>query len=65
MYDLQAVVHHQGTAHKGHYFAFVRDTGGGWCRYDDAEVTAATEAHALSSEAYILSYVKRRGAGVA
>lgn len=65
MYDLQAVVHHAGTAYKGHYVAFVRDTSGGWCCYNDAKVTAATEAHALSSGAYILSYVKRSGSGVA
>ena len=65
VYDLQGVVHHSGTAHAGHYVAFVRGADGAWCLHNDAKVTSATEADALTSGAYVLNYTKRRGAGVA
>ena len=65
IYDLQAVVHHRGTAHQGHYTAFIRDPSGEWCRFNDTKTSTATEAQALSSGAYILSYAKRRGTGAA
>ncbi|CAN0415121.1 unnamed protein product [Laminaria digitata] len=65
VYDLQGVVHHSGTAHAGHYVAFVRGADDAWCLHNDAKVTSATEADALTSGAYVLNYAKRRGAGVA
>lgn len=65
MYDLQAVVHHRGTAHTGHYVAFVRGTANQWYRFNDDKVIPVTEAEALTSGAYVLSYAKRRGVGVA
>lgn len=65
LYDLEAVVHHLGTPHGGHYIAFIRDTAGNWYRFNDAKVTAATSDQVLTSGAYVLSYAKRRGAGVA
>lgn len=63
LYDLKAVIHHLGTAYGGHYIAFVRSTTGQWYRFNDAKVTPVTEAHVLSSGAYLLSYAKRHGAG--
>ncbi|CAN0596351.1 unnamed protein product [Laminaria digitata] len=65
VYDLQGVVHHSGTTQRGHYVAFVRGTDGAWCLHDDEKVTPASEADALTSGAYVLSYAKRRGAGIA
>ncbi|CAN0414666.1 unnamed protein product, partial [Laminaria digitata] len=40
VYDLQGVVHHSGTAHAGHYVAFVRGADGAWCLHNDAKVTS-------------------------
>ncbi|CAM9631873.1 unnamed protein product [Laminaria digitata] len=59
VYDLEAVVHHEGTAHRGHCVAFARDTDGAWCCCNDDSVTSATEAEALTSGAYVLIYAKR------
>ena len=56
IYALQAVAHHRGTAHTGHYMAFVRDTDDGWCRYNDAKISTATEPDALTSGAYVRSH---------
>lgn len=65
MYDLQAVVHHLGTAHGGHYMTFVRDTNDSWIRYNDANVSTVTGFNVLTSGAYVLSCAKRCGTGVA
>ena len=40
MYELKAVAMHVGTHYGGgHYFAFVRESGGGWLMVDDTQVS--------------------------
>ena len=59
-YDLDAAVHHVGTAHHGHYVVFVRDADDTWSRYNDTAVTTVTAEKVLTSGAYLLSYTNRR-----
>lgn len=64
LYDLRAVIHHYGSAHRGHYKAFVHNTDGGWVCFNDEEVTPVGIDDVLTDGAYILSYAKRFGASV-
>ena len=65
LYDLQAVVHHLGTAYSGHYIAFIRGAAKQWYRFNDDKVTPVTEAAVVTRGAYVLSYAKRFGGGAA
>lgn len=65
LYDLQAVIHHLGTAYRGHYIAFIRGAAKQWYRFNDDKVTPVTEAAVVTSGAYVLSYAKRCEGGVA
>ena len=61
-YDLFGVVVHldfMGSAHSGHYVAFVRLADGSWCKCDDGTVEATTQATALKQKAYLLFYERR------
>ena len=43
-YSLSAVLIHSGTAHSGHYFAFVKDLASGtWFEFNDEKVTLLAE----------------------
>lgn len=63
MYDLFAVVNHQGSMDSGHYTAFVLQQlphgATEWVKCDDSAVTRATVAQVQASEAYLLFYCKR------
>nr|ODN88609.1 ubiquitin carboxyl-terminal hydrolase 22/27/51 [Cryptococcus depauperatus CBS 7841] len=58
LYDLFAVVTHEGKLDNGHYWADVRD-GEEWWHCDDDKVTPTTLSTVLSQKAYMLFYVKR------
>nr|XP_019009672.1 ubiquitin carboxyl-terminal hydrolase 22/27/51 [Kwoniella pini CBS 10737]OCF48453.1 ubiquitin carboxyl-terminal hydrolase 22/27/51 [Kwoniella pini CBS 10737] len=58
MYDLFAVVTHEGKLDNGHYWADVRE-GEEWWHCDDDKVTPTTLSSVLSQKAYMLFYVKR------
>ena len=65
-YDLYGVVVHldfMGSAHSGHYVAFVKLANGFWCKCDDGAVTKTTEATALKQKAYLLFYERRAPRG--
>ena len=65
-YDLYGVVVHldfMGSAHSGHYVAFVKLANGAWCKCDDGAVTKTTEATALKQKAYLLFYERRAPRG--
>jgi ubiquitin carboxyl-terminal hydrolase 22/27/51 len=58
MYDLFAVVTHEGKLDNGHYWADVR-SGDEWWHCDDDKVTPTTLSNALKQKAYMLFYVRR------
>ncbi|WVQ75376.1 hypothetical protein IAR50_004996 [Cryptococcus sp. DSM 104548] len=58
LYDLFAVVTHEGKLDNGHYWADVRD-GDEWWHCDDDKVTPTTLSAVLQQKAYMLFYVKR------
>ncbi|WVR09196.1 hypothetical protein IAU60_006258 [Kwoniella sp. DSM 27419] len=58
LYDLFAVVTHEGKLDNGHYWADVRE-GEEWWHCDDDKVTPTTLASVLAQKAYMLFYVKR------
>jgi ubiquitin carboxyl-terminal hydrolase 22/27/51 len=60
-YTLYAVIVHYGSLDRGHYITYVRVGGGPhWFKCDDAMVTPVALAEVLSSEAYLLFYVRER-----
>ncbi|KIS00120.1 ubiquitin carboxyl-terminal hydrolase 22/27/51 [Cryptococcus deuterogattii 2001/935-1] len=58
IYDLFAVVTHEGKLDNGHYWADVRD-GEEWWHCDDDKVTPTSLSAVLAQRAYMLFYVKR------
>ncbi|WWC91368.1 uncharacterized protein L201_006311 [Kwoniella dendrophila CBS 6074] len=58
IYDLFAVVTHEGKLDNGHYWADVRE-GDEWWHCDDDKVTPTTLSAVLNQKAYMLFYVKR------
>ncbi|KAL1732376.1 hypothetical protein EV714DRAFT_207029 [Schizophyllum commune] len=59
VYDLFAVINHEGQMNNGHYTNFAR-YGREWYRFDDDKVTNTSLATVLASAAYMCFYVKRR-----
>ncbi|XP_020248080.1 ubiquitin carboxyl-terminal hydrolase 21-like isoform X2 [Asparagus officinalis] len=59
VYDLYAVLVHEGTASYGHYYSLVRSSPTIWHRMDDSMVTRASEAFVVRETAYILFYIKK------
>ncbi|CAK8991898.1 Ubiquitin carboxyl-terminal hydrolase 32 (Deubiquitinating enzyme 32) (Renal carcinoma antigen NY-REN-60) (Ubiquitin thioesterase 32) (Ubiquitin-specific-processing protease 32) [Durusdinium trenchii] len=59
-YDLYGVVEHSGSLGSGHYVATAKNPGNGeWYLFDDKIVTKIDEANVLSSNAYLLFYVRK------
>ncbi|KNC84947.1 hypothetical protein, variant [Sphaeroforma arctica JP610] len=56
-YSLFSVVNHHGTLHSGHYTSFVRHADQ-WFRCDDSVITHARVEDVLTSEGYLLFYIK-------
>lgn len=61
-YTLFAVVNHSGDLQNGHYTCFVRlaQEGAGWFLCDDESISPVPLGSVLSSEGYMLFYVKTR-----
>ncbi|ORY29156.1 hypothetical protein BCR39DRAFT_481921 [Naematelia encephala] len=60
LYDLFAVVTHEGKLDNGHYWADVLSSESAeWWHCDDDKVTPTTLSAVLSQKAYMLFYVKR------
>jgi ubiquitin carboxyl-terminal hydrolase 36/42 len=62
VYDLYGVLVHldfMGSAHSGHYVAFVRLASGTWFKCDDGNVEKTTAKTALAQKAYLLFYERR------
>ena len=74
LYDLFAVVIHAGSAHSGHYFAYIRDVlreveepreGGWWWKFNDSQVSSmvvdliASQYGGKKESAYMLMYRHR------
>lgn len=57
LYDLYAVINHEGSLHQGHYTSHVK-RGGEWFRCQDQKVCVVDENTVLSdsSTAYVLFY---------
>ena len=60
LYDLYAVVHHQGALSGGHYVASLKsEVDGQWRLFNDAQIYNISSKDVLDSSAYILFYVRR------
>ena len=74
LYDLFAVIIHAGSAHSGHYFAYIRDVlreavepreGGWWWKFNDSQVSSmdvqliASQYGGKKESAYMLMYRHR------
>ncbi|KAI8350654.1 hypothetical protein B0O80DRAFT_123514 [Mortierella sp. GBAus27b] len=58
LYNLFAVINHQGKMDTGHYTAYVKHRGE-WFSLDDHKVSLASQKDVLDSKAYMLFYVKQ------
>ncbi|ORZ19976.1 hypothetical protein BCR41DRAFT_385570 [Lobosporangium transversale] len=58
VYNLFAVINHQGKMDTGHYTAFAKHRGE-WFSLDDHKVSLASQKEVLDSKAYMLFYVKQ------
>ncbi len=60
LYDLYAVIHHQGALTGGHYVASLRsEVDGKWRLFNDAAVYEVSAKDVVDASAYILFYVRR------
>lgn len=57
VYELFAMVHHQGSVNTGHYMAFVKNSSGQWFKFDDSVVCYASLEEVKSTNAYLLFYI--------
>ncbi|KAG0042662.1 hypothetical protein BGZ83_000206 [Gryganskiella cystojenkinii] len=57
VYNLFAVINHQGKMDTGHYTAYAKHRGE-WFSLDDHKVSLASQKDVLNSNAYMLFYVK-------
>jgi len=60
LYDLYAVVHHQGALSGGHYVASLKsEIDGQWRLFNDAQIFEIHSRDVIDSSAYILFYIRR------
>lgn len=60
LYDLYAVVHHQGALSGGHYVASLKsEIDGQWRLFNDAQVYEIHSRDVIDCSAYILFYIRR------
>ncbi|GKU87198.1 hypothetical protein SLEP1_g1641 [Rubroshorea leprosula] len=60
-YTLYGVLVHYGlSTHSGHYYCYVRTSGGMWYSLDDNRVFQVSERAVLEQKAYMLFYVRDR-----
>ena len=59
LYDLYAVVHHQGALSGGHYVASLKSEDGQWRLFNDAQIYEIHSRDVVDSSAYILFYIRR------
>jgi hypothetical protein len=60
LYDLYAIVHHQGALSGGHYVASLKSNiDGQWRLFNDAQVYEIHSRDVVDSSAYILFYIRR------
>ena len=60
LYDLYAVVHHQGALSGGHYVASLKsELDGKWRLFNDAQIYELNSRDVVDPSAYILFYVRR------
>eukprot|EP00529_Nitzschia_sp_RCC80_P002746 CAMPEP_0113523524 /NCGR_PEP_ID=MMETSP0014_2-20120614/45750_1 /TAXON_ID=2857 /ORGANISM="Nitzschia sp." /LENGTH=1845 /DNA_ID=CAMNT_0000421617 /DNA_START=321 /DNA_END=5858 /DNA_ORIENTATION=+ /assembly_acc=CAM_ASM_000159 len=60
LYDLYAVIHHQGAMAGGHYVASIKsETDGQWRMFNDAQIFEIHSRDLVDSSAYILFYIRR------
>ncbi|TPX32979.1 hypothetical protein SmJEL517_g04018 [Synchytrium microbalum] len=57
-YVLFAVVNHEGKLETGHYTSYNKIRGM-WFKFDDANVTSATQKEVLESKAYMCFYIRQ------
>lgn len=62
VYDLYGVLVHQGhSMHSGHYFCFIKSSGGSeWHKFDDTRVHATALRNVMGQLPYILFYIRRQ-----
>lgn len=60
MYELVAVISHEGSVNQGHYTSMCKIPGGQWFRFNDSMIVSISEEEALRQQAYLLFYVIRQ-----
>ncbi|KTW27954.1 uncharacterized protein T551_02921 [Pneumocystis jirovecii RU7] len=58
IYDLLSVICHQGQINTGHYTSFARSNDN-WFQFDDTTIFITNEKTVLSSNAYLLFYIRQ------
>ncbi len=60
LYDLYAVIHHQGALAGGHYVASLKsETDGQWRLFNDSTIYEVDGNDVIDASAYILFYIRR------
>lgn len=59
IYELFAVISHDGTVDSGHYVSFCKVTSDVWIKFNDADVQQVPEEDVLKEKAYLLFYIVR------
>jgi ubiquitin C-terminal hydrolase len=60
LYDLYAVIHHQGALSGGHYVASIKsESDGQWRLFNDAQIYEIHARDVVDPSAYILFYIRR------
>lgn len=59
VYELIAVISHEGSVNQGHYTSMCKIPGGQWFKFNDSMVVTISEEDVLKQQAYLLFYVIR------
>lgn len=57
VYELFAIVHHQGLVNTGHYVALIKNSSGQWLKFDDSVVSYVSHDEVKNTNAYLLFYL--------
>ncbi|SCU82450.1 LADA_0C05380g1_1 [Lachancea dasiensis] len=60
IYELVAVISHEGSVNQGHYTSMCKIPGGQWFRFNDSMVVTISEEEVLKQQAYLLYYIVRQ-----
>ncbi|KAJ9452426.1 Ubiquitin carboxyl-terminal hydrolase 5 [Diplonema papillatum] len=59
LYDLYAVVNHEGIRTYGHYYCFVKQSNNSWILLNDSKCVPIAESQVVTEKAYLLFYQRK------